>query len=129
VDTLKVLQRQGYRLGLFSNATDDHLVQRLVNQNRLRPWLAPTFSSAGCGWRKPKREGFDLIAARWALPAGQIVVVGDTPQADILGARNAGMPSILMARNEATGEAEAQLAQPTATASSLAQLPDLISQL
>ena len=128
-DTLKILQDQGYRLGLFSNATDDPLVQRLVNQNRLRPWLAPTFSSAGCGWRKPKREAFALIAARWALPVGQIVVVGDTPQADILGARNAGMTSILMARSEVSGDAENQLARPTATAGSLAQLPDLISQL
>jgi FMN phosphatase YigB (HAD superfamily) len=62
IETLKALQAQGYRLGLYSNASDDKCVQRLINRNKFRPFLAPTFSSAAWGWRKPRREGFDLIA-------------------------------------------------------------------
>lgn len=127
--TLKLLQKQGYRLGLYSNASDDPLVQRLVNQNGLRPWLSPTFSSAGWGWRKPKPEPFQLIARRWQLPPQQIVVVGDTLAADILGAQNAGMHSILVTMNPSPGNAQHQHIQPTATANSLAQLPDIISRL
>jgi HAD superfamily hydrolase (TIGR01549 family) len=129
VDTLKILKQQGLRLGLYSNATDDLLVQRLVNRNGLRPWLSPTFSSAGWGWRKPRPEPFDLIATRWRLPADEIVVVGDTPQADILGAQSAGMHSILVWRHESAFDAGRHRIQPTMITDSLSELPEIISQL
>jgi FMN phosphatase YigB (HAD superfamily) len=58
IDTLKTCRAHGYRVGLYSNAPDDALVQRIVNRSKLRPWLSPTFSSAGWGWRKPKADPF-----------------------------------------------------------------------
>jgi putative hydrolase of the HAD superfamily len=127
--TLKILKAQGYRLGLYSNATDDALIQRLVNQGGLRPWLSPTFSSAGWGWRKPNREPFNLIAARWGLPPHEIVVVGDTLNADVLGAQNAGMSSILVTMDENRTNADNRHIQPTATAVSLSALPEIIARL
>lgn len=129
VATLKYLKEQGYRLGLYSNATDDPLVQRLINRHGLRPWLSPTFSSAGWGWRKPKREPFELIARRWGLPPEEILVIGDTLQADILGAQNAGMNSILMTMHEAPSNADNRHIQPTAVAENLSALPEIIAQL
>jgi HAD superfamily hydrolase (TIGR01662 family) len=129
VDTLKRLKGQGYRLGLYSNATDDPLVQRLVNRNSLRPRLSPTFSSAGCGWRKPKREAFEMIARRWGLSAQEIVVVGDKLAADILGAHNAGMHSILATMQESPSNEQHRHIQPSATIANLAQLPQLLSRL
>jgi len=129
VDTLKILKEQGYQVGLYSNATDDPLVQRLINRNGLRPWLSPTFSSAGCGWRKPKREVFDLIARRWGLSPKKMVVVGDTLKADILGAQNAGMHSILVTMDEPVSNADNSHIQPTAVADNLLALPEIIAQL
>jgi len=129
VETLKQLKAQGYRLGLYSNATDDALIQRLINQGKIRPWLSPAFSSAGCGWRKPKPDGFALIAARWGLPADQIVVVGDTLNADVLGAQNAGMPSILVTMDENPANGDYQNIVPTAVAESLSQIPEIVAQL
>jgi putative hydrolase of the HAD superfamily len=129
IDTIKLLKEQGYRLGLYSNATDDPLVQRLVNTSGCRPWLSPTFSSAGWGWRKPKREPFDLIARRWNLPSEEIVVIGDTLEADILGAQNAGMHSILVTMNEAPSNADNRHIEPAAIANSLSKLPEIIAQL
>jgi putative hydrolase of the HAD superfamily len=128
-DTLQLLRHQGYRLGLYSNAPDDKSVQRLVNQAYLRPWLSPTFSSAAWGWRKPKREPFDLIARRWGVPPEQIVVIGDTLNADILGAQNAGMASILVTMNEARSNEQNRHIQPTTTADRLSVLPDLVARL
>jgi len=127
--TLKQLHAQGYRLGLYSNATDDPFVQRLVNRCGFRPWLSPTFSSAGCGWRKPKPEGFNLIAQRWGLPPQDIVIIGDTLHADILGAQHAGMLSILVTMDEPAANADNGHIQPTATAGSLFEIPELIKQL
>lgn len=129
VEMLKLLKSQGYRLGLYSNATDDALVQRLINRNGLRPWLSPTFSSAGWGWRKPQPEPFDLIARRWGLDPPEIVVVGDTLEADILGAQNAGMSSILVTMDEAPSNAHHRHIQPSAVAASLSELPEIIGQL
>lgn len=129
IDMLKQLQADGYKLGLYTNATDDDLVQRLVNRFKLRPWLSPTFSSAGWGWCKPKPEPFLMIADRWQLPPEQIVVVGDTLNTDILGAQNAGMRSILVTMNEAPSNEDYRHIQPTATISSLATLATVIDQL
>lgn len=129
IDTLKLLKRQGYQLGLYSNATDDPLIQRLVNMRRLRPLLAPSFSSAGYGWRKPNPELFQLIARRWGLPPAEIVVVGDTLNADILGAQNAGMFSILVTMRESPSNANHRHIKPTTTAERLADLPEIISRL
>lgn len=135
VDTLKLLRGQGdngdshYRLGLYSNATDDAFIQRVVNRLGLRPWLSPTFSSAGWGWRKPRPEPFDLIASRWGLPPQEIVVVGDTLDADVLGAQNAGMHSILVTMDENPSNADHRHIQPTAVAGSLSELPELVAQL
>ncbi len=129
VKTLKLLKKEGYQLSLYSNATDDFLIQRLVNSSGFRPWLAPTFSSAGCGWRKPKAEAFNLVAQRWGLPAEEIVVVGDTLNADILGAQNSGMYSILVTMQETSSNLDNQHIQPTFTANKLADIPALIKQL
>ncbi|HMR62938.1 MAG TPA: HAD family hydrolase [Anaerolineae bacterium] len=126
IDTLKVLKGEGYRLGLFSNATNDKLVQRLINRHSLRPLLSPTFSSAAWGWRKPKPEPFQLIAERWRLPAAEIVVVGDTLSADILGAHNAGMKGILATMDEAPSNADHRHLRPDATISQLAELPEVL---
>ena len=126
LDTIKQLKHQGYRLGLYSNATDDKLIQRLINRYRLRPHLSPTFSSAAFGWRKPKPDLFTLIAERWSLPADQVAVVGDTVEADILGAHNAGMIGILIKRE---GKMSSSPVQPAATIDQLAELPALLKQL
>jgi HAD superfamily hydrolase (TIGR01549 family) len=128
-ETLKQLKSRGYRLGLYSNATDDKLVQRLVNQGGLRPWLSPTFSSAGWGWRKPRSEPFELIAGRWGLVPAEVVVVGDTLSADILGAQNAGMPGILVTMNEPSFNNQHRHIQPTAVAETLSVLPEIVAQL
>jgi len=128
-ETLKALQGQGYRLGLYSNATDDPLIQRLVNQSGIRPWLSPTFSSAGWGWRKPRPELFRLIAQRWGLAPQEVVMVGDTLDADILGAQNAGMPGILVTMNEAPSNEQNRHIRPAATAERLADLPEIIAGL
>jgi len=125
--TLKALAQQGHRLSLLSNATDDLFVQRLVNRLDLRPWLSPTFSSAGLGLRKPKREPFDLILSRWNLPPGSVVVVGDTLNADILGAHNSGMRGILITADEAPRNDEfRETIVPDGTIAALGELPGLI---
>jgi len=125
--TLKHLSQCGYRLGLLSNATDDAFIQRLVNRLELRPWLAPTFSSAGLGARKPLREPFELILSRWSLPPEEVIVVGDILDADILGAHNSGMRGVLITADPSPrNDDHRQTIIPDATIATLSELPALI---
>jgi HAD superfamily hydrolase (TIGR01662 family) len=126
--TLKHLSGRGYRLGLLSNATDDAFVQRLVNRLGLRPWLSPVFSSAGLDWRKPRREPFDLILSRWNLPSQSVVMVGDTPYADIQGAHNAGLGAILVSNGKSPPNNQGgEKIAPDAGIAALSELPSLVA--
>ena len=89
-----------YRLSVFSNATDDDLIQRLVNRLEFRPWLAPVFSSAYLGIRKPRREAFMAVLNAWNLQPEEAVMVGDRLDADIIGGRDVGMRTVLVTADE-----------------------------
>lgn len=129
VDTLKVLYAHGFKLGLLSNATDDYLIQRLVNRNGLRPWLSPVFSSAGLGWRKPLADPFLLIAKRWGFAPKEVVMVGDTLATDVLGAYKADMHSVLVTWVQNKDNLANSHIKPNLTISRLSELPGLINTL
>lgn len=128
---LRELAARGLRLGMYSNATHDPLIQRLVDRLGLRPWLEPALSSAGTGIRKPDPAAFAPIMASWGLPPESVAVVGDTLEADILGAQRAGMLSVWFpSRQDARQEGDsadpkvASLpAPPDATIRDLGELP------
>jgi len=120
IPVLRTLSSHGLRLGMFSNATHDPLIQRLVDRLGYRPWLDPALSSASTGIRKPDPAAFAPILDAWALPPEAVVMVGDTLEADILGARRAGMRAIwLRSREDARQEGKENLSDPQAPA-----LPD-----
>jgi FMN phosphatase YigB (HAD superfamily) len=102
---LQGLAAEGIRLGMYSNATHDPFIQRLVDRFGFRPWLEPALSSAGTGIRKPDPAAFAPFVANWGLPPHSLLVVGDTLEADILGARLAGMQSIWL-RNRSDARQE-----------------------
>jgi putative hydrolase of the HAD superfamily len=121
---------------MFSNATHDPFIQRLVDRLGFRPWLDPALSSAGTGIRKPDPLAFAPILAAWNLPPEAVVMVGDTLAADVLGAKRAGMHSVwLRAREDARQEgstgpaAPGEAILPDATISHLAELPDCLWHL
>jgi len=129
IETLKQLQIHDYRVGVYTNATDDAFVQRLINQKKLRPWLSPTFSSAEWGWRTPKPEPLIMITKRWGITPAETVVVGDTLSTDILGAQNAGMKTVLITRHQPESNNDYQHIKPTVVIPALSTLPGVLAQL
>jgi HAD superfamily hydrolase (TIGR01549 family) len=131
------LSGRGLRLGMFSNATDDPLIQGLVDRLGLRHWLDPALTSAGTGIRKPDPAAFDPILEAWGLPPESVVMVGDTLDADVLGAQRAGLRSVwLRSRPDARQEGDgydlpiyAGRPSPHATIERLADLPRCLEQL
>jgi putative hydrolase of the HAD superfamily len=129
-DTLRELSQRGYRLALISNATDDPLIQRLVDRFGFRRWFEMALTSAGVGLRKPHPGIFDKVLGRWGFPPSQVVMVGDTLRFDIAGARKYGMKGVLAAWDLYPDyDAGADHVVPDATAGSLTQLVELISQM
>jgi HAD superfamily hydrolase (TIGR01549 family) len=133
---LHELAGQGLRLGLFSNATDDRFIQRQVDRLGLRPWLDPALSSAGTGIRKPDPESLRPIPVAWELPPKAVVMVGDTLEADVLGAQRSGMHSVWIrsredARQERQGRDEDSQPSilPDATIRNLGELPACLREL
>ncbi|MFQ5794017.1 MAG: HAD family hydrolase [Candidatus Bipolaricaulia bacterium] len=130
VETLDRLKDQGYRLGMISNTIDDGSVQRGVDRFDYRARLEFVITSAAVGIRKPHPKIFQQALARWDFPPSQVVMVGDTLSADILGAQRAGMPSILvtMDQNPENVEYVGRIV-PDAEVERLSDLPKVIAHL
>jgi putative hydrolase of the HAD superfamily len=127
--TLQTLKRQGYRLGIISNASDDRDVQTLVDKAQIRPFFDFIIVSAAVGIRKPHPRIFRMALDHWNLAPSQVVMVGDTLGADILGAHNAGMRGIWITRraNKAANRDHLDTILPDSQIASLAELPDLLA--
>ena len=93
-ETLERLAASGCKLAIISNASDDADVQRLIDNGHLRRYFDPIIVSAAVGIRKPAPEIFRMVLEPWGLPARECVMVGDTLDADILGAQMAGLHNI-----------------------------------
>ncbi len=129
IPTLKKLRGKGYRLGMISNTSDDKNVQQLVDRWELRPFFESIITSAGCGFRKPDKRIFQIALDHFGVPPEQIAMVGDTPEADILGANQVGLYSIWITRRANIPE-EGELAiQPQAIITRLNQIPDLLAEI
>jgi HAD superfamily hydrolase (TIGR01549 family) len=136
-DVLRELAGQGLRQGMFSNASHDPFIQRLVERFGFRAWLDPALSSAGTGIRKPDPAALTPILQAWGLPAESVVMVGDTLDEDILGAQQAGMRSVwIRSRKDARQEtsnavdiSQASRVVPDAAIEHLADLPRCLAEL
>jgi HAD superfamily hydrolase (TIGR01509 family) len=126
--TLDQLAAAGLRLGLISNAADDGNVQRLVDWAGLRPYFDPIVVSAAVGLRKPNPAIFERVLRAWGLPPGEIVMVGDTLGADILGAQLSGLHNVWFTpyANHPANSAHRGNIIPEVELDNLADLPGLL---
>jgi 2-haloalkanoic acid dehalogenase type II len=92
---LDALRDDGLRIGVLSDADTDFLLPT-IELNGLG--LDAVISSEQHGCYKPHRSFFLAGCALVDVSPEQAVYVGDTPRADILGARNAGMRTVWINR-------------------------------
>jgi len=129
IPTLKTLQAHGYRLGMVSNTSDDKNVQQLVDRWELRPFFETIVTSASCGFRKPDQRIFRLALDHFGVPPEQVAMVGDSPEADILGANQLGLYSIWITRRASLLEEGELTIQPQAVIPTLDLLPGLLADV
>lgn len=121
LETIDGLAARGYLLALLSNADEDFL-QSAVSRNRLR--FSVIQSSESLYAYKPNRAIFAVLAQRFGVPVEEILYVGDSPFADIVGASNAGLNTAWIRREEAPYPDHVD--PPDVTITSLAELLDIL---
>ncbi|MBN2084022.1 MAG: HAD family hydrolase [Anaerolineales bacterium] len=94
IAALEKIRAAGLRMAMLSNASDEENVRRMLDNHKLKYFFDPVVISAAIGIRKPDRRAFQPILGAWGIPAGQLVMVGDRLEADILGGKQAGMRTI-----------------------------------
>ena len=95
---LRAVQERGYKVGLISNtgrSPASALRQMLETYGVLKYFDATVFSNEVMR-RKPDRTIFDHAARMLGTENEAVVHVGDNPESDFWGARNAGMQAILL---------------------------------
>jgi putative hydrolase of the HAD superfamily len=89
-EMLTALQ-SSYPLGLLSNFTHGPAARELLSRVRLDPFFQVVIISGELGYRKPDPRPFDELVKHLGVESHQVVYVGDDPEPDILGARQAGL--------------------------------------
>jgi putative hydrolase of the HAD superfamily len=131
-DTLPALQKleeDGYRLGLISNAGDDQDVQQLARRFDISHYFDFILTSAACSYRKPHPRIFELALSNWYLLPSEAVMVGDNLDADIRGAKSAGLYAVWISRRAGKQNSDQLPVQPDASLSTLSELPALLDRL
>ena len=129
--TLSQLHREGYRIGLVSNAADGSHVRRLMDAAGIRSFFDPLVVSADIGYRKPSPEPFQVVLEAWELAPDEVVMIGDSLEHDVLGANQVGMRTIWFrgGRSTAGEDEDSGQLRPDRVAEQLSQLPGLLRQM
>ena len=101
VEILDYLTAKGYQLHLITNGFEQTQWKKL-NNSGLEKYFVEVITSEGSNSVKPNREIFDYALLKTGANLHTSIMLGDNPEADILGAINAGMDSVFVNHHHAT---------------------------
>ena len=96
-DSLKTLSRN-FALGVVSNTDikDEREVREIMRRLNIEHLFRSIIVSATVGVRKPNVRIFEMALSQLGLSPRQAAMVGDRPEIDIVGARQAGLLTVLI---------------------------------
>jgi putative hydrolase of the HAD superfamily len=97
VGVVSGLVASGYRVGILTNG-DDRQQRDKLRVTGLADLVHVVCTSGAIGVQKPDARAFRTLAAGLGVPESSCLFVGDDPDADIGGARAAGMRALLVDR-------------------------------
>ncbi len=113
-----------HRLALISNFDHAPSCVRILDRLDLTRYFEEIVISDAVGKVKPHPELFEAPLARMGIAPSDAIFVGDTPDADVLGAKQAGLDVAWINRKGRTIDPE--LPEPDFVIRSFAELPDLL---
>lgn len=94
--TLRALRERGLRIGVISNTYQSRgPLERSLADHKLLPFIDVLVISSEVGLTKPHPAIFEAALRSLQISPSEAVFVGDTPLADIKGAKDAGMRAVL----------------------------------
>lgn len=95
LEILRTLQHR-YLLGLLSNFTHPPAAWKIIEDLGLSEFFKTVIISGEIGYRKPDPAAFSALVGQLGVESGEILFVGDDPEADIYGAMKAGLYPVYM---------------------------------
>ena len=129
VETLETLRTQKYKLGIFSNAGDDKDVQGLIESFGIRDYFDFVLTSAACFYRKPHPRAFEIALAQWNATPNEAAMIGDSLEADILGAKQLDMTAIWLTRRAQFKDEDMRRIKPDFSLRKLTELPPTLDRI
>lgn len=93
VPCLEIAQSRGYSNVIVSNHVPE--LAQLVNALGMGRYFTRVFSSAALGFEKPNKQLYRKVLSMFS-DISEVTMIGDSYQADILGAKNAGINAVLV---------------------------------
>jgi putative hydrolase of the HAD superfamily len=115
-EILLYLQEKGYKLHLITNGFEKTQHSKL-HYSGLAPFFTEVITSEGSNSLKPQKEIFEFAFRRSGAKPIESIMIGDSIEVDIMGAKNAGMDQVYVNHTSLVTEF-----QPTFTVSSLKEL-------
>ena len=121
-DLLRTLATK-YNLGLVTNFAYPPGAYQVLDQFALRSFFKAIVISGEIGWKKPSKRIFDFTLSQLSLKPEEAVFVGDDYEADIVGAKKAGMRTVFLCKEPIDSQ------KADVIIGSLTELPLAIKQL
>lgn len=123
LDTLTCLEKNGYLLGLISNARSDWQVNSILRKFDLARFFKIVLISASLRIRKPRADIFRKALDDLNLTAKETVFMGNSIDADVIGPRSVGIHTIHIRRQPEHD----LIVNPEATVSSLNEAVKIVN--
>lgn len=94
---LKMLQDNKIKLGIVANIYNEAMIPVLESEGLL-PFFTTIIASVDVGFRKPDPIIFQIALEQLHLKPQEVIMVGDSPQNDIQGAKNLGIQTARLMR-------------------------------
>lgn len=116
ISTLQYLRDKGYQMHLITNGFEETQHSKLKHSG-INHFFVEVITSEGSNSLKPKKEIFDYALKKASALSHHSIMIGDSIEADVIGALNAGIDQVYMNHIGAVCTVK-----PTYTVSSISEL-------
>lgn len=92
-ELLEYLRQKQYKLHIVSNGFEQTQYKKLFHSG-IKAFFSNIITSEASNYIKPDKQIFEYAASKSEASLNQCIMIGDSPEADLKGAQNAGIPSI-----------------------------------